>query len=80
MRLSLVLCLALLSGCVSTLAASRAADVAAGQHNCPRDRVRVISDAGSWSYWLDVCGRRRLYQLRNGQGHDVQDVTDSVSH
>lgn len=63
------------AGCFGNLAGNRAALIAARQHDCPRDRVSVISDAGNWTYWLNVCGRRRLYSTRDG---NYVDITDSV--
>lgn len=57
-------------------AADHAAHVASQQHGCPRDRVRVIGDGGHWQYWLDVCGRRRLYTTQGGR---YEDITASVA-
>lgn len=66
---------ALFAGCFGRVAANEAARVAARQHGCPRDRVSVESDGGNWTYWLRVCGRRRLYSTRGGE---YRDITDSV--
>jgi len=71
MRLALVASLFLVSGCLGRAAANHAADVAARQHGCSRDRVHVESDAGNWTYWLRVCGRRRLYSTRDGNYVDI---------
>lgn len=65
---------ALLGGCGGI--AGHVADVAARQHDCPRDRVRVESSAGHWTYWVSVCGRRRLYSAADSR---VEDITSTVS-
>lgn len=65
-----VLALAVLPACGS-MAANHAADVAAQQHGCPRSRVRVLRRGGDWSYWLNVCGRERLYDTRGGHYVDI---------
>lgn len=70
MRWVCVLALALLPACGS-MAASHAADVAARQHGCPRSRVRVLRSGGAWTYWLDVCGRERLYDTQGGRYIDI---------
>lgn len=57
------------------MASARAEQIASMQHNCPRDQVRTIGPGGHWQYWLDVCGRRRLYDT---QGGDYRDITSSV--
>lgn len=57
------------------MASNRAAEVASQQHGCPRNRVRVIGEGGHWQYWLDVCGRRRLYTTMDG---DYRDITHTV--
>lgn len=62
---------AVLPGCFGSMAANRAADVASQQHGCPRRDVRVIGDGGQWQYWLDVCGRRRLYTTQGGRYEDI---------
>lgn len=58
------------------MAAAHAADVASQQHGCPRSQVRVIGDGGNWTYWLDVCGRRRLYDTRGGAYRDVTSTVE----
>lgn len=60
-------------GCVGPRA--HLEDVASRQHGCPRDRTHVTSSAGHWTYWVDVCGRRRLYSMQEGR---VEDITSSV--
>lgn len=67
----MVAALALVSGCLGSAAANHAADVAAQQHGCPRSRVRVVRRGGDWTYWLNVCGRERLYDTRDGHYVDI---------
>lgn len=70
-----LVCGSLLPGCFGSMAANRAAEVASQQHGCPRNRVRVIGNGGQWQYWLDVCGRRRLYTTQGGR---YEDITSSL--
>lgn len=65
----------ILTGCAS----NRAAEIASRQHNCPRDRVHVLRNSGGYSYVLDVCGSRRVYQLCQGPGGMFDDVTNTLS-
>lgn len=58
------------------MAAAHAASIASQQHGCPRDRVHVIGEGGNWTYWLDVCGRRRLYDTRGGAYRDVTNTVE----
>lgn len=75
MRLVIAVAAMALSGCLGSAAANHAADVAAQQHGCPRSRVRVVRRGGDWTYWLNVCGRERLYDTRDGR---YLDITGSV--
>lgn len=74
------------AGCLGGLIRDQARETAAADHNCPVERVEVASDAtvgGSYAYWLNVCGRRRLYRSQEvtsagGGRNRFMDVTDSV--
>ena len=66
----------LVSRCMFTeMAIDRAADVASSQHGCPRAQVVFESEGGDWTYWFNVCGRRRLYDTREAH---YQDITHTV--
>ena len=60
---------------LTDLAIDRTMSVAATQHRCPREQVRFEAEGGDWTYWINVCGRRRLYDTRDGR---YQDITNSV--
>lgn len=70
MKRLLVIALLILPAC-GGMAANRAAEVASQQHNCPRDQVTVVGEGGQWQYWLNVCGRRRLYDTQGGRYIDI---------
>jgi len=71
-RKAMPLMFLLVSRCVfDDMAIERAMDTAALQHGCPREQVRLEGDGGNWTYWFDVCGRRRLYDTRDARYHDI---------
>lgn len=69
-RLILIAAAVAMTAC-GGMAANRAADVASQQHGCPRDQVHVIGPGGQWQYWINVCGRRRLYDTQNARYIDI---------
>jgi hypothetical protein len=74
----------LLAGC-GGLIQQQARETAAADHQCPLGQVDIVSDATigmEYAYWLDVCGRRRLYRYQDSGstygGGRFLDATSSV--
>lgn len=67
-----------LTGCVS--AQGRMIKQASFDHDCPPDKVEVLSeDTSIWAYKVNVCGKTRKYRdLGNENEFQFVDVTDGV--
>jgi len=81
-RIGLVGVLAL-GGCFGSMIQGQAMQTASVDHQCPAERVRVVSDATvgpDYAYWLDVCGQRRFYRYQQtatagtGSGRFIDDT------
>jgi hypothetical protein len=80
-RLGLVLSLTvLLAGCASAVARGKVLKQASFDHNCPKERIRVVDeDTDIWAYRLDVCGSPKKYRVfGNFQFVDVTDGPPKV--
>jgi hypothetical protein len=72
----------MLGGCGAAIR-GQAIDTASLDHGCPERQIRVTRDASvgaSHAYWMDVCGRERLYRYvaeteYTGRFVDVTDTT-----
>ena len=57
----------LIPGCASSLGRSKVTQQASFDHNCPEEKIQVVSENTSiWAYRLNVCGTERKYRDRGG--------------
>jgi hypothetical protein len=72
------------AGCSDAHFRDRAVKTAASEHRCPRRQVTVRDVVAEdrmhseFAYWLDVCGKERLYRLDATTGDRFVDQTTST--
>lgn len=65
------------SGCYGPAYMARVA--ASRQHRCPERQVRLERRVSEEEFWLNVCGRSRLYEIRDGRARDISGSLEQIT-
>lgn len=80
--IAVMVVLATIAGCSDSYFRDRAVKTAASEHRCPAATIKTIVAEdrmhGDFSYWLEVCGKERLYRMDTTTGDRFVDQTAST--
>ena len=69
-------------GCADSYYRGLVVKTAADEHRCQQAAIKnVVSEdrmAGNFAYWVDVCGKERLYRMDTTTGARFVDQTQAV--